>query len=154
MRTRRQLDPRPPASYNRGMNCPACKAPLLALEYNEIEVDYCDDCHGIWLDAGELDLLFGDRAVTNDFLRAGDRAGGTASKMRPCPICGIKMDLHTTGGAAPVTYDECPRHHGMWFDRGELQQILLHGSAAPGGERVVTWLRDLFGTGETADTVE
>ena len=39
------------------MNCPHCKEPMIILELNEVEIDYCHDCSGIWLDAGELDLL-------------------------------------------------------------------------------------------------
>ena len=115
------------------MDCPACKDVLIALEYDEVEVDYCAACHGVWLDAGELDLLFGDRTMTDGFLRAGDKTAAVHEKPRPCPICRAKMAKHTTGGEAPVTYDECPQGHGMWFDAGELQTILKHGSALPGG---------------------
>ncbi len=39
------------------MNCPVCKEPLIVLELEQIEVDYCTRCAGVWLDAGELELL-------------------------------------------------------------------------------------------------
>jgi len=40
------------------MNCPHCKeAKLLLSERKGIEIDYCPDCRGIWLDRGELDKL-------------------------------------------------------------------------------------------------
>lgn len=40
------------------MNCPACKTPQLAMtERSGIEIDYCPDCRGVWLDRGELDKL-------------------------------------------------------------------------------------------------
>ena len=42
------------------MKCPVCKEPTIVLELDEIEIDYCTSCGGIWLDAGELDLLIED----------------------------------------------------------------------------------------------
>ena len=33
---------------------------MIALELAEVEVDYCTACGGIWLDAGELELLLGN----------------------------------------------------------------------------------------------
>ena len=42
------------------MKCPVCKEPMIVLELDEVEIDYCTSCGGIWLDAGELDLLIED----------------------------------------------------------------------------------------------
>ncbi len=40
------------------MKCPNCKEPNLVLsERRGIEIDYCPECRGIWLDRGELDKL-------------------------------------------------------------------------------------------------
>ena len=39
------------------MDCPACKEPLIVLELNEVEIDNCVSCGGIWLDKGELERL-------------------------------------------------------------------------------------------------
>lgn len=39
------------------MNCPACTVPLLISERHGIEIDYCGQCRGVWLDRGELDKL-------------------------------------------------------------------------------------------------
>ena len=39
------------------MLCPMCKKELRMTERQGIEVDYCPDCRGIWLDRGELDKL-------------------------------------------------------------------------------------------------
>lgn len=38
------------------MKCPSCKTPdLLMTERQGIEIDYCPQCRGVWLDRGELD---------------------------------------------------------------------------------------------------
>ena len=39
------------------MNCPTCKVPLVMSERQGIEIDYCPQCRGIWLDRGELDKI-------------------------------------------------------------------------------------------------
>ena len=40
------------------MNCPFCKTPeLLMTERQGIEIDYCPQCRGVWLDRGELDKI-------------------------------------------------------------------------------------------------
>lgn len=47
------------SAYMRGnrMDCPACTEPMIVMELNEIEIDHCIACQGIWFDAGELELL-------------------------------------------------------------------------------------------------
>ena len=44
--------------------CPLCNEPLVAFELDGIEIDRCVDCGGVWLDAGELELIAG-RAGTS-----------------------------------------------------------------------------------------
>lgn len=39
------------------MNCPSCNIPLVMSERQGIEIDYCPQCRGIWLDRGELDKI-------------------------------------------------------------------------------------------------
>ena len=45
------------------MNCPSCKIPLVMSERQGIEIDYCPQCRGIWLDRGELDKII-ERSAT------------------------------------------------------------------------------------------
>ncbi len=40
------------------MKCPICTdKPLVITERQGIEIDYCSNCRGVWLDRGELDKL-------------------------------------------------------------------------------------------------
>ncbi|MFT3738379.1 MAG: zf-TFIIB domain-containing protein [Breznakibacter sp.] len=40
------------------MKCPVCKdVSLVMSERQGIEIDYCPDCRGVWLDRGELDKI-------------------------------------------------------------------------------------------------
>lgn len=56
------------------MKCPTDLSPLQLAERHGIEIDYCPECRGVWLDRGELDKIV-DRA-------AGDSAP-TAASHRP-----------------------------------------------------------------------
>lgn len=40
-----------------GMLCPACRIPLTMSERQGVEIDYCSQCRGVWLDRGELDKI-------------------------------------------------------------------------------------------------
>lgn len=44
------------------MKCPIDGAQLVMSERSGIEIDYCPDCRGIWLDRGELDKII-DRST-------------------------------------------------------------------------------------------
>ena len=39
------------------MNCPQCNVTLVMTERSGIEIDYCPQCRGVWLDRGELDKI-------------------------------------------------------------------------------------------------
>ena len=39
------------------MKCPKCGADLEEKRMGSVAVDTCTECHGMWLDAGELDLV-------------------------------------------------------------------------------------------------
>jgi Zn-finger nucleic acid-binding protein len=57
------------------MKCPVCKTTdLLMTERRSIEIDYCPDCRGVWLDRGELDKLIAQDAANGEAPSA-SRAG-------------------------------------------------------------------------------
>ncbi|MCY1537624.1 Transcription factor zinc-finger [compost metagenome] len=39
------------------MKCPSCNETLLMAEKRGVEIDYCPNCRGIWLDRGELEKI-------------------------------------------------------------------------------------------------
>lgn len=36
------------------IGCPKCDGRLVETDYENIKMDVCNGCHGVWLDAGEL----------------------------------------------------------------------------------------------------
>jgi len=39
------------------MKCPKCGADLQVEDHHGVEIDRCPECHGVWFDAGEAELL-------------------------------------------------------------------------------------------------
>jgi Zn-finger nucleic acid-binding protein len=39
------------------VDCPHCKVELKLAERKNIEIDYCPQCRGVWLDRGELGVV-------------------------------------------------------------------------------------------------
>lgn len=40
-----------------GMPCPVCNVALVMSDRQGVEIDYCPQCRGVWLDRGELDKI-------------------------------------------------------------------------------------------------
>ena len=45
------------------MKCPVCSVELMLTERRGVEIDYCPQCRGVWLDRGELDKII-ERSTT------------------------------------------------------------------------------------------
>lgn len=126
------------------MDCPACREPMVVLELHDVEIDHCLTCRGIWLDAGELELLLGDCAGKDRLLSSFEVDREAEEKPRKCPICLRRMQKVLCGTDCRVRIDRCRRNHGIWFDAGELEEILRMGSLG-GSTEVLDLLADMFG---------
>ena len=47
------------------MKCPTCNVELNMSVRQEVEIDYCPQCRGVWLDRGELDKIIERSAAAN-----------------------------------------------------------------------------------------
>jgi len=125
------------------MNCPVCKEPLIVLELHEIEIDYCPSCSGIWLDAGELELLLEDQTEREKIISSFHLDPDHTEKPYRCPICRKKMDKIYVGDKKEFLIDKCPDNDGLWFDKGELKDVL---EMRDKDDKVVKLLSELFDT--------
>jgi uncharacterized protein len=67
------------------MKCPRCtETDLTMSERQNVEIDYCPKCRGIWLDRGELDKLIerAEQAESSEY-RGGSRARAASHSSRP-----------------------------------------------------------------------
>lgn len=118
---------------------------MIVLELDEVEIDYCPDCKGIWLDAGELELLLENAQGKDQLLASFTPDKETTEKARKCPICLKKMKKVLCPGPKQIIIDKCRRNDGLWFDQGELQDIIATASLDDKENRVLNLLKDMFG---------
>jgi len=126
----------------------------MVVEYHDIELDYCDNCKGVWFDSGELELVLKSYGLEEprtffDGIFSSQEAP-SAEKKRKCPICGRGMRKTAIGGRPAILIDVCPEKHGLWFDGGEVARLIdrLAGEQAPklgSHERVMSFLGEVFG---------
>ncbi len=126
------------------MNCPVCKSPLVILELNKVEIDHCTNCDGIWLDGGELEILLEDETYKNELLASFHDDKDSSEKKLKCPICGKKMEKVLCGKDENILIDRCKKHHGLWFDKGELEQ-LLESEGLDKDNKVLNLIKEMFG---------
>ena len=51
------------------MACPRCDGRLHQKTFDDVTIDQCDRCHGVWLDAGELEQLVSRESPSNRWLK-------------------------------------------------------------------------------------
>ena len=130
------------------MDCPVCKNAMITLELREVEIDYCTDCGGIWLDAGELELLLGEPEKAAQLLKSFKIDSTAIEKTRKCPICSKKMQKVIVGSSKPnLLIDKCRKADGLWFDKGELQDIFERAHLDQ-DNKIQKLLTDMFGHGQ------
>jgi Zn-finger nucleic acid-binding protein len=126
---------------------------MVVVEYHGIELDYCASCHGTWFDRGELQLLLRsmeleDSAGILNRLSHQQPAASTEKKLK-CPICYHRMLKYHIGNDPQVLVDTCPQEDGIWFDAGEIHQLMAslsdHQTPGYGSEHeLLAFLGEVF----------
>ena len=125
------------------MICPVCKNSMVVLELDQIEIDHCLNCGGIWLDAGELELLLETDEERERFVKMLVEGDTVTEKKYPCPICNKKMGKVFVGEEKKILIDKCKRNHGLWLDKGELEQVIELSSKYREG-KIIQLLKKMF----------
>ena len=135
------------------MKCPACNSLMIVVEHEKIELDYCLNCSGVWFDAEELELLLeamqleGTSLSLDNILTSPE--DNSAEKKRNCPICSRKMKKATVGHEPEVIIDACSWGDGLWFDSGEVGQLITQLPDKPSEKSdsqgcIITFLSEVF----------
>ncbi|PJA29774.1 MAG: hypothetical protein CO189_01415 [candidate division Zixibacteria bacterium CG_4_9_14_3_um_filter_46_8] len=125
------------------MKCPACKKPMIVLELNQVEIDHCAFCGGIWLDSGELELLLGNLEKASSMLNSFAVDSTIAEKKVKCPICRSKMVKVLCGPERKIVIDKCASGDGLWFDKGELYDIVNDGHFGENSD-TLDFIKEIF----------
>jgi Zn-finger nucleic acid-binding protein len=106
--------------------CLKCTSVLDKTRIDEIEVDHCPACGGLWLDHGEIERLSKKMTSEIDRLRKilNKHQGPPAvpsDVTATCPACTGAMKEVKLG---EISIDFCTRCKGFFLDRGEIDGAL------------------------------
>jgi uncharacterized protein len=124
------------------MRCVKCDGTLRAVQIEEIQVDQCDVCSGIWFDARELDRVLSKKRI--DAVRARVPVNPADDALRGrCPRCrGEGKLVQVKSPVGRIHIDTCPVCGGQWLDGGELS-ILRQEGVLGAVRRLFKWVLDL-----------
>ena len=86
------------------MKCPVCDVTLSISSREGVEIDFCPQCRGVWLDRGELDKII-------------DRVNGGASALPPPPAPAPVAEARYDRDDRAPRYDDRERERGRYDDR-------------------------------------
>jgi uncharacterized protein len=103
------------------MKCPNDSTTLVMSERAGVEIDYCPECRGVWLDRGELDKII-------------DRAKAEVPRSAPPPAAPTRDVSYP-----PQGYDDRDRRQDPRYDNRYDS-----GSGYRGKKKKEHWLSELF----------
>lgn len=93
-------------------------------QYEDIEVDRCRSCEGIWFDmleADKLKTMSGSEVIDTGDPKIGREYDDVHNVI--CPKCQTQM-IHMVDRRKPhIQYEACTVCYGLFFDAGEFRQF-------------------------------
>ncbi len=109
------------------MDCPKCESIFEHITFNNIEVDRCSHCKGLWFDMLEKDDLANMQGAESIDI-GDDQVGKQFNQLRDinCPNCKHKMIPMVDKDQFHIKYESCPNCYGTFFDAGEFRDLKEH----------------------------
>jgi uncharacterized protein len=105
--------------------------------FQEIEVDRCVKCRGMWFDALEHEKLKAcAESEAIDDATAASRPKLSRSKSLQCPVCHAQMIEMVDARQPHIHFESCKVCHGVFLDAGEFRDYKQ--------ETLGEWLRGLL----------
>ncbi len=112
------------------LRCPRCATDLVGRLIDEVLIDECTGCHGVWVNMTALERVIEERRQARAEQILGSLApaetsaqpAGGAMYIR-CPECDVVMNRRMFARGSGIIVNVC-RNHGTWFDGGELPAVI------------------------------
>jgi len=131
--------------------CPRCEQLLGPRRVQDLVIDECMKCRGVFLDHIAIQRVVGDRqqaraeALLGALPKAETSPVPAGGKMYiKCPVCRVVMNRKQFATGAGVVIDVC-KSHGTFFDPGELPRIIefvMQGGLERAEKKEIERLRD------------
>ena len=109
------------------MECPKCQAHMEVVVFEDIEVDRCVRCGGLWFDVLEHEELRG--RAGSETIDTGPRWQAAMHDVQEkvfCPVDGTLMVRMVNAAQPHIWVESCPVCHGTFFDAGEFTDFKEH----------------------------
>ena len=107
------------------MQCPKCLATMETVHFNNVEVDRCTQCYGLFFDRMEKETL--KQMKGSEEIDIGDEfVGARYNEILdvPCPKCKVKMNHVFETDPFEIKFEVCPECRGAYFDAGEFRDYM------------------------------
>lgn len=105
------------------MQCPTCgDQPLHAsMTQQGVEVDHCQQCHGVWLDKGEIFFFTKRPKELAEAFQKAQKSAKSSPRLSPKTGKAMQEIVFLDG---KLVLDVCPETEGIWFDEGEIERLV------------------------------
>lgn len=109
--------------------CPVCRVPISRVPYEGVKVFNCGQCGGNWLTNLQVEHILATREVQMPAAVQEKMAAlaeeSNSAKALLCISCSCTMKKEGFRFWPELQLDHCPKCHGVWFDRGELEKAQI-----------------------------
>ena len=114
------------------MECPRCNVEMETLEGEDISLQRCAECSGVFIDPGDL-----NRILLRNGLQVLERLGGKANLEEmavSCPECsGVDLTVVEGNDKLGLRFETCESCGGIWLDLDVEPDATLQSIAAAAG---------------------
>jgi Zn-finger nucleic acid-binding protein len=114
------------ADGDRNLNCPRCSAKMETVVFQDIKVDRCTSCKGLWFDALEKEHLDGMRG--SETIDVGTAGKSVSPAPMNCPVCHTRMIDMVDMDDPALHFNSCKICFGLFFDAGEYREHKEHST--------------------------
>ena len=130
------------------MKCPKCRKSLREVKINNVRIDRCKNCGGLWFDRNELKIVRDHRDKNLSWMHfdlwRDEEELAISGKSVKCPRDGKSL-FKIKYGDSDVVVDVCLNCRGVWLDKNELNKIVLSLREKIDSETIPEYLGDLGG---------
>jgi len=118
------------------MYCPRDDFGLTTKVLSGSDVHQCTSCHGLWISKGSILALAEATHIPSLAQHVMNEKAPEHFELGAlkCPADGTQMQFRSMG---QVEVDICPSCHGVWLDRGELENLASQTSLQPARSHMV-----------------
>lgn len=106
------------------MDCPKCEMVMEVVTVDNIEIDRCSGCKGLWFDQLEKEDML--KLAASEAVDVGSEAEGKEMNDKrdiKCPKCKTDMVKLIDKDQYHIKYESCPVCYGTFFDAGEFADL-------------------------------